>query len=175
MLSRLSSMGRRQAVGLALLAALGGPGAWAAGDHGRHDHAPAHGDTHAAHGPAAIGAPGDPARVTRTIEVRLDDKMRFVPDTLRVKVGETVRFVVRNQGAVPHEMVLGTLDELTDHAEQMRATPGMAHHEPNAVSLHAGERGALVWHFTQAGTVDFACTLPGHLEAGMVGRIVVTR
>jgi uncharacterized cupredoxin-like copper-binding protein len=51
----------------------------------------------------------------------------------------------------------------------------MAHHDPNAVSLQAGERGALVWHFTQAGTVDFACTLPGHLEAGMVGRNVVTR
>jgi uncharacterized cupredoxin-like copper-binding protein len=49
----------------------------------------------------------------------------------------------------------------------------MKHAEPNMVSLDAGKLGGIVWQFDKAGTVDFACLVPGHLEAGMVGRIKV--
>ena len=135
---------------------------------GAHDHS---------HGPAvnrAVGQPGDAAKVVRTIEVTLNDNMRFSPDTIQVKQGETIRFFVRNQGAVQHEMVLGTLAELKEHAEMMRNMPDMKHEDPNTVNLQPGKRGGLVWHFTQAGTVDFACTVPGHMEAGMVGKVIVS-
>ena len=83
----------------------------------------------------------------------------------RVKAGETVRFRVRNDGQLPHEMVIGTLDELQAHAEQMRDMPGMPHDEPNAVALDAGQQGDLLWHFSQPATLDFACLIAGHLEA----------
>ena len=103
----------------------------------------------------------------------MDDRMRFEPAYIEVKAGETVRFRVRNDGQLPHEMVIGTLDELQAHAEQMRDMPGMPHDEPNAVTLDAGQQGDLLWHFSQPATLDFACLIAGHLEAGMKGSIEV--
>lgn len=124
--------------------------------------------------PASLtGKPGDPAKVDRTIEVTMDDAMRFTPDNISVKAGETVRFFVRNAGKIPHEMVIGSLDDLKAHADMMRKMPGMEHAEPNMITLKAGQRGGIVWQFDKPGTVDFACLIPGHMEAGMAGRFVV--
>lgn len=136
---------------------------------GAHDHG--HGPTAS----AAIGQPGDPAKVTRTVEVVMNDEMRFVPDAITAKVGETVRFFVRNQGVKRHEMVLGTLADLKAHAEMMNNMSDMKHDEPNMINLRGGQRGGMVWQFTQPGTVHFACTLPGHMDKGMVGKIDVMR
>lgn len=130
------------------------------------------GMSHGAHDGAA-GKPGDPAKVSRTIEVTMSDDMRFVPSLIKVKAGETVRFSVRNIGKTPHEMVIGSMTELKEHAAMMRKMPEMKHAEPNMVSLDPGQRGGIVWQFDKAGTVDFACLVPGHLEAGMVGKVAV--
>ena len=119
------------------------------------------------------GQPGNPAMVSRTIEVTMDDTMRFAPEQLSFKAGETVRFVVRNNGKIRHEMVIGSVDELQEHAEMMRTNPTMQHAEPNMVSLATGEKANLVWQFDKPGTYDFACLVPGHLEAGMTGKIEV--
>lgn len=113
------------------------------------------------------------AEVDRTINVTMNDQMRFSPDHVEVKAGQTIRFAVKNVGNQAHEMVIGSLDELQEHAEQMRQQPGMAHDEPNMVRLDAGETGEIVWHFDSPGQVDFACLIPGHLEAGMKGTIDV--
>jgi uncharacterized cupredoxin-like copper-binding protein len=72
-------------------------------------------------------------------------------------------------------MVIGTLDELKEHAESMRKMPGMEHTEPNMVTLKSDLRGDIVWQFDKPGTVDFACLSPGHMEAGMVGKVIVRR
>ncbi|MCL5061255.1 MAG: cupredoxin family protein [Candidatus Thermoplasmatota archaeon] len=119
------------------------------------------------------GKPGDPSRVSRTIEVTMDDSMRYTPDRIDVKAGETIRFFVKNTGRITHEMVIGSLDELKEHAEMMRQMPGMQHAEPNMVTLKPGQRGGIVWQFDKPGTVDFACLVPGHMEAGMVGKVRV--
>ena len=150
----------------------------AAGGHaGNHD-MPAHGM--AGHDMSsmtkntfAYGQPGDPAKVSRTIELVMDDTMRFAPSQIRVEPGETVRFFIKNAGKIPHEMVIGSLAELKAHAAQMRKMPGMKHAEPNMVTLGPGQRGGLVWQFDKAGTVDFACLIPGHMEAGMSGKVTV--
>lgn len=126
-------------------------------------------DAHA----SMAGQPGDPAKVSRTIEVVMDDSMRFTPGKISVKAGETVRFFVKNAGKIPHEMVIGTMDELKEHAEMMRKMPEMQHAEPNMITLKPGQRGGIVWQFDKPGTVDFACLVPGHMEAGMVGKVVV--
>ncbi|HEX7044042.1 MAG TPA: plastocyanin/azurin family copper-binding protein [Burkholderiales bacterium] len=55
----------------------------------------------------------------------------------------------------------------------MRAMPDMKHVEPNGATVRPGKRGGLIWQFDEAGVVDFACLVPGHFEAGMVGRIEV--
>ncbi|MES2631854.1 MAG: cupredoxin family protein [Pseudomonadota bacterium] len=120
-----------------------------------------------------FGQQGDPKKVTRTIRVSMSDKMRFEPGNLTVRKGETVRFVVANKGAVLHEMVLGTAQALKAHAELMKKHPGMEHDEPSMAHVKPGASGEIVWQFTQAGDFEFACLIPGHFEAGMVGKVAV--
>lgn len=122
---------------------------------------------------AALGEPGKAAKATRTVEVKMSDAMRFEPSSIQVKKGETIRFVIRNEGKIKHEMVLGTTSEFKEHAAMMQKMPNKKHADPNAVVLEAGKTGELVWQFTKVGTFDFACLQPGHFEAGMKGKINV--
>jgi uncharacterized cupredoxin-like copper-binding protein len=138
-------------------------------DHGKKEER--HADGHA----ASFGKPGDSGKVTRSIKVEMSDAMRFKPASIKVKRGETIRFIVRNTGKLTHEMVLGTIKELKEHAESMRKFPEMKHADPNQVSVEPGKTGELIWQFTNAGTFDFACLVPGHFEAGMVGKVRVNR
>lgn len=153
--------------------------ALAAGNHSggqTHEMAEMHKDMEHLHQGAdgsATGKAGDPAKVSRTVGVSMDDTMRFTPGRISVKAGETIRFFIKNSGKLPHEMVLGTLSEFREHAEMMRAMPAMKHAEPNMIALAPGQRGGIVWQFDKAGEVNFACLVPGHMEAGMVGTIKV--
>jgi len=121
------------------------------------------------------GIAGDPKSVTRTVTLAMDDNMRFTPDKLAFKQGETVRFVIRNQGKLLHELVIGTKPELDAHAAMMVKFPGMEHDEPYMAHVPAGKSGELVWTFNRTGEFDFACLIAGHYQAGMVGKISVTR
>lgn len=138
-----------------------------------------------------FGRAGDPKKVNRTIRIGMHDTMRFVasaasradvhpgtpphtmPADLVVKRGETVRFVVHNDGQAMHEMVIGTLDELKKHAELMRKFPDMEHDEPYMAHVAPGKKGELVWQFTKTGEFHYACLVPGHMEAGMIAKITV--
>jgi len=151
----------------AWLAALAAPLAWAHGD--ATGHAPAHA---AMQEQKPFGIAGDPKRA-RTITVRMDDNMRFTPERIEVREGETIRFVVRNGGGVLHEMVIGSEAELREHAALMQKFPGMEHEEAFMTHVKPGARGAIVWNFNRPGTFQFACLLPGHYEAGMKGTLVV--
>jgi uncharacterized cupredoxin-like copper-binding protein len=159
------------AIAVSLVSATGATGAPAHDDNHHEKKEKRQADGHA----AAIGKPGDPGKVTRSVEVEMSDAMRFKPDSIRVKQGETIRFIVRNTGKVKHEMVLGTIKELKEHAEMMRKFPEMKHADPNQVRVEPGMTGELVWKFSKAGTFDFACLVPGHFEAGMVGKVRVGR
>ena len=123
----------------------------------------------------AIGKPGVAARVNRSITIEMNDSMRYTPADVQVKQGETVRFVVKNVGKVKHELSLGTQQELMEHLEQMKRFPDMEHDEPSKVTLAPGKQGEIIWQFTKAGTVNFACLMPGHYEAGMKGAVKVAR
>jgi uncharacterized cupredoxin-like copper-binding protein len=131
------------------------------------------GDHAGGHGDDAIGKPGVAAKVTRTVAIDMKDDMRFHASVFTVKQGETIRFVAKNSGKVKHEMVLGTQKDLKDHAEQMKKNPEMEHDEPNMVTVEPGKSGEIIWQFTQAGKVDFACLQPGHFDAGMKGLVTV--
>jgi uncharacterized cupredoxin-like copper-binding protein len=120
-----------------------------------------------------FGRAGNPAKAGRTIQVGMDDSMHFTPGDLVAKRGETIRFAVRNDGKVMHEMVIGTMKELKEHAELMKKFPAMEHDEPYMAHVAPGKRGELVWQFTLAGEFYYACLIPGHLEAGMIAKIVV--
>ena len=122
----------------------------------------------------AFGKAADPRKAARTIRVDMADTMRYTPAEITVKRGETVRFIASNKGKVMHEMVLGTRQELERHAEEMKKHPGMEHDEPHMLHVSPGKSGEMGWRFTRAGEFYFGCLVPGHFEAGMVGRISVT-
>ncbi len=119
------------------------------------------------------GMAGDPKKVTRTIKLGMNDNMRFTQDNITIKQGETVKFIVSNQGKIVHEMVIGTIKDLQEHAEMMRQMPNMQHNDPNMVRVMPNKSGEIVWTFNQAGNFDFACLQPGHSEAGMKGKVTV--
>ena len=125
------------------------------------------------HGEAAIGQPGVATNVTRTVVVDMKDDMRFHSSVFSVKQGETIRFVAKNSGKVKHEMVLGTAKDLKDHYEVMKKNPEMEHDDPNMLTVAPGKSGEIIWQFTSAGKVDFACLQPGHFDAGMKGLVNV--
>jgi uncharacterized cupredoxin-like copper-binding protein len=141
----------------------------------------AHGDQHGAKGHQGpvqaeqkpFGIAGDPKRVSRTVTIDMSDTMRFSPAALTVKRGDTVRFVLHNKGKVMHEMVIGTLTELKEHAELMKKFPDMEHDAPYMAHVKPGARGEIVWRFNRAGEFHFGCLVAGHFEAGMVGNVTV--
>lgn len=120
------------------------------------------------------GKPGKVNKQTRTIKVDMIDAMRFLPDTITVKEGETIRFVVTNSGRMMHEMVIGTPEKLKEHAAMMAKSPGMQHDAPYLAHVAPGKTGEIVWTFNRPGTFEFACLIAGHYEAGMRGTLVVT-
>jgi uncharacterized cupredoxin-like copper-binding protein len=120
-----------------------------------------------------FGRAGNPKAVKRTMSITMSDTMRFSPATLTIKQGDTVRFVVRNDGKLLHEMILGTAKELAKHAELMRKFPDMEHDEPHMVHVQPGRTEVMVWNFNRPGEFRFACLVPGHYEAGMTGTITV--
>lgn len=122
----------------------------------------------------AWGIAGDSDKADRTIEVSMTDQMRFTPDRIEVKLGETIRFVHRNNGQMLHEFVLGTKKDLDEHAALMVKFPGMEHDEPYMAHVGPGKTAQIVWTFNRAGEFDFACLIAGHYQAGMVGKISVS-
>ena len=142
-----------------------------------------------------FGRAGSPRKVDRTVQIGMTDSMHFyataaapgrpasdarpsepphaMAGDITVKRGQTVRFAVRNDGKVMHEMVIGTMAELKQHAELMRKFPNMEHDEPYMAHVPPGKEGEIVWQFTQAGEFHYACLIPGHMEAGMIAKITV--
>jgi uncharacterized cupredoxin-like copper-binding protein len=141
--------------------------------HGSEEHAAARKFDASQVEATAFGQEGDPKKVLRTIRVDMKDNMRFTPANVTVKRGQTVKFVVHNEGKVLHEMVLGTKEALKEHAELMKKFPEMEHADANMAHVKPGKSGEIVWQFTKPGEFQFACLQPGHFEAGMVGKVVV--
>ena len=147
-------------------------------------HDDGHGDGHA----AMMGQPGDPAKADRVVEVSMTE-MAFDPSNIEIMEGETITFVVSNDGEFVHEFNLGTekmwqghMDEMMkmmdtgmmtvdkiDHDKMMEA--GMMHDDANSVLLEPGETAKVTWTFGEKTELGFACNVPGHRESGMVGDI----
>ena len=119
------------------------------------------------------GIAGDAKAVKRTIKMKMSDMMRFTPDQLNVNEGDTIKFVFENDGKIMHEFVLGTKQQLDEHAAVMTRFPNMEHDEPYMAHVPPGKVREIVWTFNRAGDFDFACLIPGHYQAGMAGKIKV--
>ena len=121
-----------------------------------------------------VGSPPAAADVLGPGEVSVElgiEHSRFSFDRLQVRPGTTVRFQVRNTDPIAHELIIGD-DEVHDrHATGTEATHPPV---PGEVSVGPHETGVTTYAFDEAGTVVFACHLPGHLGYGMEGVVVVT-
>ena len=121
----------------------------------------------------AFGREGDPKKASRTVKIDMADTMRYSPSAISVKTGETVSFEAKNSGKIMHEIVFGTMKELKEHAEMMKKHPGMEHDEPYMAHVAPGKTERIVWQFTKPGEFYYACLIPGHFEAGMIGKVIV--
>ena len=137
--------------------------------------ASAHEPGHASDG----GKPGDAARATRTVEIVATENA-FSLKALQVRDGETIHFVVRNDGFEAHEFLIATAHEHAEHLAMMKAMieqqkktghPVVMHHHGNGITVLPGETGTFVWTFARAANLQFACDIPGHYEDGMRGAV----
>jgi uncharacterized cupredoxin-like copper-binding protein len=151
--------------------------------------------THGAgHGNGATsGQPAQASEADRTITVEMYDNY-YEPESIDVKPGETIRFMVSNEGALVHEFNIGTPDMHEAHQEEMMMMvehgviqggklnhdmmnmdmgngQSMKHDDPNSVLLEPGESKEVVWTFSEKGDIEFACNVPGHYQAGMYGDV----
>ena len=156
--------------------------------------APAHAAPgHAApgHGAKEFGQAVPAAQAKRTVTITMKDN-EYEPKSVTVKAGEVVRFIVVNKGDLLHEFAVGRPQDHVEHQKMMAMmmdhgmiTPTAIDHkkmkmdhgghmhshgpESGSVLVEPGKRAELTWKFPQAMTLQFACTIPGHYEAGMVG------
>jgi uncharacterized cupredoxin-like copper-binding protein len=124
------------------------------------------------HGDAA----GSPVAqvVSRSIDLTMDDTMRFTPSSIQAKPGETLRIIARNVGQVPHELVIGNAGDISEHAKAMQASALHLHSNPGAaITVAPGTSGELVVTFPEAARLEMACLVPGHYEAGMRGTVQI--
>lgn len=121
------------------------------------------------------GIGGTQPKVNRTIQVVMSDTMRFSPSSLQIKEGETIKFVVKNNGNLMHEFVLGTEETNREHADLMKRFPNMEHAEPYMAHVPPGKTTELIWTFNRSGQFEFACLIAGHFDAGMRGPLRVIK
>jgi uncharacterized cupredoxin-like copper-binding protein len=131
---------------------------------------------HESHEHFSAGEPGNPGKPSRTVKVTmLEDgkRMLFEPALVEVRLGEQIRFIIYNEGTWNHEFMLATKADNRKHAELMKKFPDMEHDDPNAARLSPFSFGEILWKFTKRGEFEYACLIPGHLEAGMHGEVIV--
>jgi uncharacterized cupredoxin-like copper-binding protein len=138
-----------------------------------HAHAHSAGEMHEHMDFGEAGNPRKPARVVQIVMREQEGKMMFVPDRVELRKGEQIRFALSNEGMVNHEFILGTQQEIDEHAKDMKKNPGMEHDDAHSRTLGMYGSEELLWHFTKAGHFVFACLIPGHLEKGMIGTVIV--
>lgn len=134
------------------------------------------GHSHGHEEETVFGRPGDPKKQSRVVEVIMregEGTMEYMPSRIEVRQGEQIHFVMKNHGELEHEFVLATFEENAHHAAEMAKNPEMEHDEPNMKRLKPKAGADVFWQFTKPGEFQYACLIPGHMEAGMQGVVVV--
>lgn len=119
---------------------------------------------------ALMTGTGDAHPQERTVVIDVHYS-RFSASELRVRPGETIRFVVRNTDPIPHELIVG--DQAVQDVHEVGTE---SHHgeRPGEVSVPPGATVVTTYRFGPAGDrLFFGCHLPGHWAYGMRGTIRV--
>ena len=141
-----------------------------------------------------IGEKGKIKDVTKVINVKMFDNY-YEPNTITVKKGETVKFIVTNMGELVHELNIATKEMHIKHQPEMakmveheilladridrnkmkemaKMDHSMAHKHANSVLLEPNNTGEIIWKFSTSAKLEIACNVPGHYEAGMIAKII---
>ena len=134
---------------------------------------------HQHHHSFAAGEPGDPLQPYRTVAMNMTEDangtMGFSTEKLDVKLGEQIRFELKNTGTEPHEFMLDSPEHNQIHKAAMKRSPEMEHDDPNGKTLDPGKSATILWRFSKPGTFEFACLIPSHYELGMRGVLTVSQ
>lgn len=129
-------------------------------------------------GAAPSTAPAETSSIgpdgVREFVVKATDALRFDPPAFAVKAGETVRFVVTNRGAAPHEFFVGDV-AAQEEREREVASSGMMTDDAKGIGLGRAETKTLEVTFNEPGQMLVGCHVPGHYGAGMRAVIEVTQ
>ena len=142
-----------------------------------------------------IGEKGKLSEVNRTVEIKMYDNY-FEPNEIKIKKGETIKFIVSNYGELVHEFNIATKEMHIKHQPEMmkmvenqilladkidkkkmkemaKKDHSMAHSHSNSVLLEPNEVGEIIWKFSTNAILEAACNVPGHYEIGMVADIKI--
>ncbi len=142
-----------------------------------------------------IGEKGDPNNIDRTINIKMYDNY-YEPSLIKIKKGETIKFIVQNLGDMVHEYNIGTkemhikhqpeMQKLVEHGillvdkidkvkmkEMAKNDHSLAHAHSNSVMLEPKKTGEIIWKFSKDLNLEIACNVPGHYEVGMIGQIII--
>lgn len=82
------------------------------------------------------------------------NELKFLPDSATGKVGQELKITLDNTGALEHNFVWDDTGE-------------------EVIITQAGEKKGTSRTFDTAGEYGFHCSVPGHKEAGMIGKIII--
>ena len=140
-----------------------------------------------------VGEKGKLSEVSRTIEIKMYDNY-YEPKEIKIKKGETIKFIVHNYGELVHEFNIATKEMHIKHQPEMmkmveneilltdridkkkmkemaKKDHSMGHSHSNSVLLEPNQSGELIWKFSADINLEAACNVPGHYESGMVAYI----
>jgi len=142
-----------------------------------------------------IGEKGDPNKIDRVVNIKMYDNY-YEPNVIKIKKGETIKFVVENLGDLVHEYNIGTkemhikhqpeMQKLIDHEillvdkidkvkmkKMSKMDHSLGHSHANSIMLEPKKTGEIIWKFTKDFNLEMACNIPGHYETGMVGNFIL--
>tara|TARA_Y100001980_G_C14456978_1_gene239664 strand:- start:233 stop:742 length:510 start_codon:yes stop_codon:yes gene_type:complete len=142
-----------------------------------------------------IGQKGDPNKIDRVVNIKMYDNY-YEPNVIKIKKGETIKFVVENLGDLVHEYNIGTkemhikhqpeMQKLIDHEillvdkidkvkmkKMSKMDHSLGHSHANSIMLEPKKTGEIIWKFTKDINLEMACNIPGHYETGMVGNFIL--
>ena len=141
-----------------------------------------------------IGEKGDPNKIDRTVNIKMYDNY-YEPNLVKIKKGETIKFIVKNLGEMVHEYNIGTkemhikhqseMQKLIDHEillvdkidrvkmkKMSKMDHSLGHSHSNSIMLEPKTSGEIIWKFSKDINLEMACNIPGHYESGMFGKFV---
>ena len=141
-----------------------------------------------------IGEEGDPNKIDRVVNIKMYDNY-YEPNLVKIKKGETIKFIIVNLGEMVHEYNIGTkemhikhqpeMQKLIDHEiilvdkidkikmkKMSKMDHSLGHSHANSIMLEPKASGELIWKFSKDINLEMACNIPGHYESGMVGNLV---